>query len=401
MSPSVSIIIVTYHCSPLTHLCLWSLAKSNLKTSEVIMIDNAGNDPLAVLLAEQYPFLRLIQNDTNEGFGRACNRGFHEAKGNLILFMNPDTMVPVDFEQQIIAFFETHRNIGAMGTYMMDGRGVFLEESKRNFPYPLASLLKFSGLNSLIPSQSNHLQYYATHISAEQTAPTEILSGAFMVVTREAMLKTSGFDPQFFLYSEDIDLSWQVLQSGFTNWYNGELKIVHFKSETTKKSASYSAYFYNSMSLFYAKYFQNKHSGIQLLATKQLIKLMKLFSFVKNKFNNQKSIHNPSHIYLHPDSCRTTTDILKSAPDLNVFFNTNHSKAKTHLLLSSQKTNPKKLIDLIHCSAAKKYKLLFWHEESGWLFALNGNKQYCQVLGRVQQSSKTSLSSQKSIHSKN
>lgn len=382
MQPEISIIIVTYHATPLTGLCLWSLKESGLKRSEVIIVDNAGTDAYADELAETYSFVRLIHNKENEGFGKGCNRGFKWAKGQLILFLNPDTIVPPDFEKKILDFFRLHPEAGAMGAKMIDGRGIFLRESKRNFPYPLTSFFKFTGVEKILPHKKQKWQYYANHISPDKTMQTQILCGAFMVVTRQAMLKTGGFDPRYFLYAEDIDLSWQILQSGWEVWYNPGIKIVHFKSETTKRSPDYSSVFYHSMFLFYNKYLNNNNK-IKTIAVKQAIKLLSFTSLLKHKIKNRPATKSHHSFSLHPDSCPETRKKLQSIAGLNISFIT-ESKGKTrHLLLSSETMSSDSLIECISNSLNRKYNVLWWEEKSGWLFKFSDSEHFSETVTRT------------------
>jgi N-acetylglucosaminyl-diphospho-decaprenol L-rhamnosyltransferase len=387
MNISISIILVTYNATSITHLCLWSLAKSGLQRSEVILIDNATNDPYTEILARDYPFVKLIHNHHNEGFGKACNRGFKMAKGDLVLFLNPDTIVPPDFEKKILTFFQEHPNTGAMGVKMLDGQGNFLPESKRNFPFPLASLFKFIRLNKLIPDSRKKWHYYATHIKQNQTTQTEVLCGAFMVVSRTAMLKTGGFDPRYFLYAEDIDLSWQILQSDFEIWYNPNIRIIHFKGETTQKNSSYSKVFYESMEQFYHKYFNQKHNILKSFFIVATINIISILSLLKHKIKRSKPAKTYSNIELHADSCNETFEELKSFTHKKVTFHKpgkNFTKpSNRYILISTQKISPSDLIERINQSRSQKHSILLWHHPTNDLFKLNNADQNYEVISII------------------
>ncbi|MFW6257777.1 MAG: glycosyltransferase family 2 protein, partial [Prolixibacteraceae bacterium] len=348
MHPQISIVIVTYHTTPLTRLCLWSLAMSGLKHSEVIMIDNACNDDFADNLAMEFSFLQLTHNQSNEGFGKACNRGFRQAKGDIILFLNPDTIVPPDFEEKIIRFFNFHPKAGAMGPKMIDATGIFLNESKRNFPSPAASFVKFSGFENLIPPNWKKWHYYAKHIPENKCSPVQVLSGAFMAVTRETMKITGGFDPRYFLYAEDIDLSLEVATIGNKEvWYNPEIKIVHFKSQTTKKSPLYSSMFYASMLQFYHKHLDQKSSGPKTSLIVNSIKFLSVLSSLKHKLKQNNQLNFPIKLRVHPASSRELFNLLSQHPQFKLAYADKEKTRGSHLLLSSQSISIDELISNI------------------------------------------------------
>ncbi|WP_010422519.1 glycosyltransferase family 2 protein [Anaerophaga thermohalophila] len=372
MTPKLSVIIVSYHATPLNILCLWALEQNNLKESEVIIVDNTGHDLYLEQLAQTYPFVKIIRNNFNEGFGRACNKGYNIAQGEYILFLNPDTIVPLNIEKKIFSFFKDHPGTGAMGVRMTDGTGCFLPESKRNFPYPLASFLKISGLQKLISPQNLKLNYYARHVADDATAKVDVLSGAFLVVTREAMEKTGGFDPRFFLFAEDIDISIRISKAGCQLWYNPDIEIIHFKGHSTRQSKKYASYFYDSMKLFYLKYFEQSHTCFQKWTITTFIRTMAFLSSLRHFFKRQIHPRLPSTFYIDSKYCTTSAIYELQTLGKYKFISTtnNHKKIEpTHLLLSEVETNPDELIKQVN---NKKTRILFWHKSSGWLFHFDG-----------------------------
>ena len=376
MSPTISIIIVSYYANPLTHLCLWSLAQSGLKHSEVIIIDNTGNDPYNQKIATDFPFVKIIPNTVNEGFGKACNRAFKSSSGEIILFLNPDTIVPEDFENKLINFFETHPRAGAMGTKMIDGYGHFHKESKRNFPRPMAALLKFSKLNSLISGRARKWQYYARHIETDSQAETEILSGSFMAVTRQAMLQTGGFDPRYFLYAEDIDFSWLITKYGFEVWYNPDIIVVHLKGETTKRSRTYIRDFYQSMLQFYDKHYSSRQNPLLFSLGVAAIKSISFLSAIRHRYRIIFHSHLPAKINLHPESCRETRKKLRSFFPFQINTGKNNSKKHTYLLLSTSRISPNHLINILENQIDSSCKMMLWHEPAGHLLLLSNTHHY-------------------------
>jgi GT2 family glycosyltransferase len=352
--------------------------QSGLKYSEVIVIDNAVTDSYAELIAKEYPFIRLIHNSSNEGFGKACNKGFEKARGDLILFLNPDTIVPENLEKKISDFFDAHPRAGALGVMMTDGVGNFLPESKRNFPSPPAAFLKFLGLSHIIPSSKTKWNYYARHVRPEESRQVEILSGAFMVVSREAMLKTKGFDPRYFMYAEDIDLSLQIAQKGFEVWYNPQIQIIHFKGESTLKTKTYSEDFFKSMSQFYKKYFLKKHNSAKATVILIFINVISVGSWLKHKLRKKES-HNIPYFYLHPDSDQKAFAELKTCTNIRLIKHkaTHIRKKRKYLLISCSNLLPSHLIAIIRESTSQKYNILLWDRTSGWLHEFKGKNKNC------------------------
>ncbi len=377
MTPRISIIIVSYQATPLTHLCLWSLAVSNLKNSEVIVVDNTGNDPYLKTLHKHYPFLRIILNEQNEGFGKACNKGHQQARGEISVFLNPDTMVPSNFENQILTFFEKHPQCGAMGVRMLDATGRFLPESKRNLPNPASAFLKLTCLYHLIPHQKEYLQYYATQIRENQCEKTSVLAGACMAVNRKAMDQTGGFDPRFFMYSEDIDLSMQIAKSGFEVWYNPSIKIIHFKGETSSRSPKFSSMFFDSMQLFHQKHYAHKQSKLFFILTSYFIQTAKIFSFLKHSLKRRIPQKQISLFILHPNSSPRCIKKLQN-PEYEVKVGDSRSK-KSFLAVSSKEITPDQIIHMITDTKKLKNKILFLHEESGCLFQFNKKNELIRI----------------------
>ncbi|WP_462317446.1 glycosyltransferase family 2 protein [Marinilabilia sp.] len=373
MNPKISIVIVTYQPTPVTHLCFWSLEQCQLNNSEVIVVDNSGQSSFIEEFEKLYPFLKIYKNQENEGFGRACNRGFKHAKGEIILFLNPDTIVPSNLEEKVLLFFREHPNAGAMGVKMIDAFGDFLPESKRNFPTPIASLLKFSRLSNLPLPSKKQWHYYADHIPADSPGEVTILSGAFMAVTRPAMEKTGGFDPRFFLYSEDIDLSFEIIQNGFENWYNPDITIIHLKGETALKNMNYPKYFFDSMQAFYQKHYSLKHNSLKKYSATFIIRLFQIFRKLKHKKNLKSnsrrfrqevtSTEGFSRENVHPSRGK------------NAQFPETSSDLEAHPLISTNDINPSDLIRLIQKNKGQNKPYLLLHHKSQWLLQLNGKNE--------------------------
>lgn len=261
---TLSIIIVNYNVKHFLEQCLYSVHKAaGGSQTEIIVIDNHSTDGSVDYLAARFPCVRFISNSLNIGFAKACNQGWKEASGEFILFLNPDTLLPEDCFQKCISFFETHPGCGALGVKMMDGSGNFLKESKRSFPSPLTSLYKLSGLSALFPKSKIFGRYHLGHLDDEKTQEVDVLAGAFMMVRRKVLEETGGFDEAFFMYGEDVDLSYRIKKAGFKNYYFPGTKIIHFKGESTRRgSLNYVRMFYNAMSIFVRKHYGGTKAGL-------------------------------------------------------------------------------------------------------------------------------------------
>ncbi len=260
----LSVIIVNYNVKHFLEQCLFSVqaAIANMQ-AEVIVIDNNSTDNSLAYLAPKFTNTRFIANTTNVGFGKACNQGFYLAAGKYILFLNPDTIVPEDCFKQCIGFFESHPDAGAVGVKMLDGSGQFLKESKRAFPSPTTSLFKLFGLSRLFPHSATFSKYHLGHLDENENNEADVLAGAFMMIKKEVLDKIGCFDEDFFMYGEDVDLSYRIQKAGYKNYYFAGTSIIHFKGESTRKgSMNYVKMFYNAMSIFVRKHYGGSKASV-------------------------------------------------------------------------------------------------------------------------------------------
>ena len=264
----LSVVILNYNVSHFLELCLVSVLEAikDLK-AEVIVVDNASPDSSCDMVTQRFPEVTLIKNTDNVGFAKANNQGVEAATGEFVCILNPDTVVPESIFKTLLQFAEDKEDLGLVGCRLIDGNGQFLPESKRSVPTPIVSLKKFIGKSDA---------YYASSIGEYDVAPIEILVGAFMFVRKAVYQEVGGFDEQYFMYGEDIDLSYTVSQAGFTNYYYGQASVIHFKGESTLKNSVYAHRFYGAMQLFYKKYF--KKNFLFDLVVGVGIKLIPLFA---------------------------------------------------------------------------------------------------------------------------
>ena len=224
---------------------------------EVIVVDNASADNSVEYLMPLFPSVNFIRSDKNLGYAKANNLGVGYAKGKHILFLNPDTILGENTVQKCLKFLYENENCGAIGVRMMNGSGAFLPESKRNIPNVSNSVWKLLGKDLKDNSKTNN--YYALHVDEVQVADVQILSGAFMLLSHKAIERAVGFDEDFFMFGEDIDLSYRILKTGLTNYYLGNETILHFKGESTiRHSATFRKNFYGAMQIFVRKHYQHQ-----------------------------------------------------------------------------------------------------------------------------------------------
>ena len=260
----LSIIIVNYNVEYFLNQCLTSVKKAiEGLNCEIIIVDNASADGSVEMLKEKFNEFKLIFNTDNVGFSKANNQAIRVAQGEFILLLNPDTVVAEDTFKKTIDFMDETPDCGGLGTRMIDGRGNFLPESKRGLPTPLVAFYKISGLSKIFPASKKFGQYHLGHLSEFEINEIDILSGAFMMMRAEALEKVGLLDEAFFMYGEDIDLSYRIQKGGYKNYYFPETEIIHYKGESTKKSSvNYVFVFYRAMVIFAKKHFSGNNAWI-------------------------------------------------------------------------------------------------------------------------------------------
>ena len=239
------------------------MQSSSLEDKEIIVIDNQSSDGSVEYLKAKFPQIKFICNDTNLGFAKACNQGYAISKGKNVLFLNPDTIVAEDTLSTAVNFLQSNEDIGAVGVRMIDGKGNFLKESKRAFPGPVTSLFKLFGFARVFPKSKSFSRYHLGHLDENHNHEVDVLAGAFMMVKRKVLQKCGTFDETFFMYGEDVDLSYRIQKNGYKNFYVADASIIHFKGESTKRgSFNYVRMFYNAMSIFVQKHYGGTKAGL-------------------------------------------------------------------------------------------------------------------------------------------
>ena len=243
----LSIVIVSYNVCRFVAQCLDSVQKASSDLDvEVFVVDNASSDDTVSYVSQHYPWAKLIANEENLGFSRANNIAIRQAQGEYVLLLNPDTIVAESTLRECVAFMDVHPQAGGLGVRMHNADGSLAPESRRAIPSPWVSMLKMLGFTK---------RYYMSHLSWDEPGRIEVVSGAFFMIRKTALDEVGLLDEDFFMYGEDIDLSYRLLKGGWENWYHPS-DIVHFKGESTQKSSfRYVHVFYQAMLIFFRKHY--------------------------------------------------------------------------------------------------------------------------------------------------
>ena len=255
----LSIIIVNYNVGYFLEQCLHAVRNALTGIdAEIIVVDNHSTDGSMEWLPPLFPDIRFIQNHENLGFAKANNQALAVCKGEYVLFLNPDTLIPEDALHQCLRYLQHQPKAGAIGVRMLDGLGRFLPESKRSFPSPLTSFFKLTGLSAVFPASRIFNRYALGNLSEHENHVVDVLAGAFMLVKKKLLSDVNGFDESYFLYGEDIDLSYRIQKAGFENHYYAGTSIIHFKGESSgNKELNRVKFFYNAMRVFVQKHYRS------------------------------------------------------------------------------------------------------------------------------------------------
>ena len=260
----LSVIIVNYNVRAYLEQCLTTV-EAALKglDGDVFVVDNLSTDGSVEMVRSKFPKVKLMANTENVGFSRANNQAIRASNAEHVVLLNPDTVVGEDVFRKVITFLDEHPRAGGLGVKMIDGTGSFLPESKRGLPTPAVAFYKIIGLTRLFPHSRIFGRYHLGHLPENEAAPIEILSGACMFLRKRTLDEVGLLDESFFIYGEDIDLSYRITLGGYENWYLPEVRIIHYKGESTKKSSvNYVFVFYNAMAIFAQKHFTRRRMNL-------------------------------------------------------------------------------------------------------------------------------------------
>lgn len=260
----LSVVIVNYNVKHFLEQCLHSVAKAAANVQcEIFVVDNNSVDGSVAMVKEKFPDVKLIDNNENLGFSKANNQAIRISSGQYVLLLNPDTVVEDDTFEKIIGFMDQHPEAGGLGVKMVDGKGNFLPESKRGLPTPTVAFYKIFGLSRLFPKSKTFGQYHLTYLDKDEIHQVEILSGAFMLMRKKVLDEVGLLDETYFMYGEDIDMSYRIIKGGYNNYYFPKTRIIHYKGESTKKSSiNYVLVFYNAMVIFAQRHFTQKNAKL-------------------------------------------------------------------------------------------------------------------------------------------
>lgn len=284
----VSVIIVNYNVKYFLEQCLYSVHASVAgMDAEIFVVDNHSTDGSLDYLRPKFPEVVFIANEDNPGFAKANNQAIRQCRGEYVLLLNPDTVIGEESLRTLCYFMDEHPAAGGIGVKMLDGHGVFLPESKRAFPSPWVSFCKIFGLSRLLPRSPIFARYSLPYLDADKQHKVDVLAGAFMLIRHDALDKVGMLDEAFFMYGEDIDLSYRLVLGGYKNYYMPE-RILHYKGESTKHGdMKYIRAFYGAMLIFFKKYYPRSSvwtSGLIRLA----VGVKALFSTFSRKLQTNK-----------------------------------------------------------------------------------------------------------------
>lgn len=263
---TLDIIIVSYNVRYYLEQCLKAVSHAiEGIEAQVWVVDNCSSDGSVDYLEPLFPEVKFIRSQENLGFSRGNNLAIRQSKGKYILLLNPDTIISSRTLKDCIRLLDEHPEVGATGVSMFNADGSFARESKRAIPTAKVSFYKMMGLGSLFPQHPTFARYYLGHLDAGSPHEIEIISGAFNMLRREALEQVGLLDEDFFMYGEDIDLSYRMLLGGWKNWYL-PTAMLHYKGESAHSSTfRYVNVFYQAMIIFYDKHFGGKYSLSALL----------------------------------------------------------------------------------------------------------------------------------------
>ncbi|WP_420572416.1 glycosyltransferase family 2 protein [Kordia sp.] len=335
----LSVIILNYNVRYFLEACIRSVQSAiTALDAEIIVVDNNSPDDSCDMMRNTFPEIQFIANKENVGFAKANNQGVKVAKGEYICILNPDTIVANDTFTQLLQFTADTENVGSIGCKLIDGSGMFLPESKRNIPTPMVSVKKILG---------NKNSGYYSNLKEDEIGKIDILVGAFMLMKKEIYQKVGGFDEDYFMYGEDIDLSYKIKKAGFQNYYYGKTTVIHYKGESTLKDKTYAKRFYGAMQLFYKKHF--KRNIIYDIAVTLGAKLIPLVS--KPEKTTQKQVQKYIFVSNSVERFKQIQAVYHSkdcvqVENLDHFFRQIQNKYSTEIILDNHFIDTKEIIQI-------------------------------------------------------
>ncbi len=368
----VSVIIVNYNVKYFVEQAVRSVLQSKCTESiEIIVVDNASHDGSVSYLKKVLPDITILESKENLGFAKANNLALEKASGDKILFLNPDTIVSDNTIQAFVDLVQSNPHAGAAGVCMINSDGTFAPESRRALPNPFVSFCKMSGLTAIFPKSRIFGRYYMKYLDKNKANRIQVISGACFFIRKDIALQLQGFDPSFFMYGEDIDLSYRLLKTGMENWYL-PVTIMHYKGESTSKTSfRYVRTFYDAMIIFYKKHYRH-YNWLLTMAIYLTIAIKKFTTFIKNNIAGiftflKKNVRN-TYICVFADPSEHTIisslltrsgfadNILFSDPSGN-FRKLNGRRKPAVLLFSTSKYNYSEILQYMQTGNCKGINL--------------------------------------------
>lgn len=359
----LSIVILNYNVQHFLELCLRSVeaAITNID-AEIIVVDNNSKDGSCNMVKALFPKVNLIENKKNLGFSKGNNIGVLKAKGEYLCILNPDTVVAEDTFSKILNFSDSKENLGILGCKLINGSGEFLPESKRNIPKVNVALKKILGFSK---------SYYANHLSKENIGKVDVLVGAFMLLKKEIYNEVGGFDEDYFMYGEDIDLSYKILKAGYNNYYYGGSTVIHYKGESTLRDKNYARRFFGAMQIFYEKHFK------QNLFFDMIVWLGIKLAFVFRKTRKTKEKDVSEYVFIS----NAKNESIEKALTKKVILQTelNAVKPKSEIIFDANVLSYKEIISIINrFNTQVTYKIL--PSKSSFIIGSNNGFSQGQVI---------------------
>lgn len=381
----LSVIILNYNVRYFLEQCIISVQQA-LKTidGEIIVVDNFSTDDSCIMLKERFPDVVLIENKSNYGFPKGNNIGVAQAKGEYVCILNPDTIVAEDTFIKILEVNKRVDNSGIIGCKLIDGTGNFLPECKRGIPTPWVAFTKIFSLYKIFPKSKWFNQYYAQHLSENNSGNVPVLVGAFMLMRRELYLQVGGFDEKCFMYSDDIDLSYLVQKAGFQNYYYHDTSVIHYKGESTVRDEKYVQRFREAMQFFYKKHFGGSFVFNLFMNVGSL-------AFALFKRRQQKQVnYNVSSYLLFSKNQNLSQDLTKvlqknilQITDISqnpLFSHTNNQKKHVEIILDNNSFSFKEIIAFLEKNKNKGFTFKILPKDSNFILGSNSSNDKGEVI---------------------
>ena len=325
----LTIVIVNYNVKYYVEQCLLSVERALANSSSVVyVVDNHSKDGSMEYLKPRFPWVQFIESNHNLGFARANNIAIRQSESEYVLLLNPDTIVGEQTITDAIAFMDAHPNAGAAAARMLKTDGTPARESRRGLPTPWVAFYKMTGLCNRFPTHRHFGHYYMGWLPWDKPSQIEVVSGAFCLLRRKALEDVGLLDEDFFMYGEDIDLSYRILKGGYENWFM-PLNILHYKGESTQKSSfRYVHVFYDAMLIFFRKHYAHASlfisipikAAIYMKALSELVKMQVGKAKEALGFHRKKNLPTPYYIFIGRQETLQNCKALAQAKGLDATF---------------------------------------------------------------------------------